>query len=550
MSTDIKQAMHVEAGKSFGTAEANENERRWDEDKIDRKNQDPTNHYDKTRMKLNFEIGPDGKVHPLGYQEKNQDPTNHYDKTRMKLNFEIGPDGKIHPLGYQKKSLEVRLQERLAELGWKPFKPDSKIQPNCCAKFIFGGNHDRTLEMAFGDQTVNLEKDADNSHLHRCEDIEHWAKDVYDWCVRRYGQENIVGFQVHLDESSPHIHALIVPVGLRAKSGRECVMWSAKFGKDRYEYGRILREMHTSLYEEVGSKYGLERGDSIDGRNVQHLHKREYIRKLTKEAKQAEKAVKGLQTMIQKLEREMLVGRNRLKEIDEALASGKITLDRYEVQKADIQKLISEYQAKLDDKTDKLQVKEQELEQLTKDASKVRSVIQPFRNHKVDFTPPQITEKVPLFGTDKWVERQNKSIAKQFTEIVRKIESLYRNDAARQVEAAQRNVLADYGELYQLRKDVKTLIENNDSLKSTLETMFDQLANPSLRSKVFAIADALAGGTPAAISSSGGGGNSDTDFRWDGRRPDEEEDEYRRRCLMFAIGMIKRQNGMKSYKRK
>ena len=86
MNTDIKQAMHVEAGKSFGTSEANENERHWNDDKIDRKNQDPTNHYDKTRMKLNFEIGPDGKVHPLGYQEK---------------------------------SLEVRLQERLTELGWK-----------------------------------------------------------------------------------------------------------------------------------------------------------------------------------------------------------------------------------------------------------------------------------------------------------------------------------------------------------------------------------------------------------------------------------------------
>ena len=517
MSTEIKQAMHVKAGKSFGTSEANENERRWDEDKIDR---------------------------------KNQDPTNHYDKTRIRLNFEIGPDGKIHPLGYHKKSLEVRLQERLAELGWKPFKPDSKIQPNCCAKFIFGGNHDRTLEMAFGDQTVNLEKDADNSHLHRCEEIEHWAKDVYDWCVRRYGQENIIGFQVHLDESSPHIHALVVPVGVRPKSGRECVMWSAKFGKDRFEYGRILREMHTLLYEEVGSKYGLERGDSIDGRNVQHLHKREYIRKLAKEAKQAEKAVKGLQTMIRKLEREMLAGRNRLKEIDKALASGKITLDKYEAQKADVLKLIAEYQSKLDDKAGKLQIKEQELEQLTKDASKVRSVIQPFRNHKVDFSPPQITEKVPLFGTDKWVERQNKSIAKQFTDIVRKIESLYRNDAARQVEAAQRNVLADYGELYQLRKDVKTLIENNDGLKSTLETMLDQLANPSLRSKIFAIADALVGGTPAAISSGdGGGGNSDSDLRWDGRRPDEEEEAYWRRCLLCAIGIVKRQYEKKSYRR-
>jgi hypothetical protein len=508
MNTDIKQAMHVEAGKSFGTAEANENERHWNDDKIDRKNQDPTNHYDKTRMKLNFEIGPDGKVHPLGYQEK---------------------------------SLEVRLKERLTELGWKPFKPDSKIQPNCCAKFIFGGNHDRTLEMAFGTQTVNLDKGADNSHLQRCPEIEQWAKDVYDWCAKRYGQKNIIGFQVHLDESSPHIHALIVPVGQRSKSGRECVMWSAKFGKSRYEYGHILREMHTSLYEEVGSKYGLERGDSIEGRNVSHLSKRDYIRKLSKDAKQAEKAVKGLQTMIRKLEREMLADRNRLKEIDEALASGKITLDRYEEQKADIQKLITEYQEKLEDKSNKLHAKEHELEQLTKDAAKARSVIQPFRNHKVDFTPPQITEKVPLFGTDKWIERQNRLIAKQFTEIVRKVESLYRNDAARQVEATQRNVLADYGELYQLRKEVKTLIENNDGLKSTLETMLDQLANPSLRSKIFAIADALAGGTPAAISSGGGGGgNSDSDLRWDGRRPDEEEEAYRKRCLKTAIIVVMR----------
>ena len=516
MNTDIKQAMHVEAGKSFGTAEANENERRWNDDKIDSKNQDPTNHYDKTRMKLNFEIGPDGKVHPLGYQEK---------------------------------SLEVRLQERLTELGWKPFKPDSKIQPNCCAKFIFGGNHDRTLEMAFGTQTVNLDKGADNNHLQRCPEIEQWAKDVYDWCARRYGEENIIGFQVHLDESSPHIHALIVPVGQRAKSGRECVMWSAKFGKTRYEYGQILREMHTSLYEEVGSKYGLERGDSIEGRNVSHLNKRDYIRKLSKDAKQAEKAVKGLQTMIRKLEREVLAGRNRLKEIDEALASGKITLDKYETQKADIQKLISEYQAKLDDKTGKLQVKEQELEQLTKDASKVRSVIQPFRNHKVDFMPPQITEKVPLFGTDKWIERQNRSISKQFTEIVRKIESLYRNDAARQVEAAQNNVLADYGELYQLRRENKTLSDTNENLESELNTLLGQLAIPSVCPMIFAVADALISGQPIPISSGGGGGNSDSDLRWDGRRPDEEEDEYRKRCLMFAVGIVTKLNRMYNIRR-
>ena len=502
MNTDIKQAMHVEAGKSFGTAEANENERHWNDDKIDRKNQDPTNHYDKTRMKLNFEIGPDGKVHPLGYQEK---------------------------------SLEVRLQERLTELGWKPFKPDSKIQPNCCAKFIFGGNHDRTLEMAFGNQTVNLDKGADNSHLQRCPEIEQWAKDVYDWCVKRYGQKNIIGFQVHLDESSPHIHALIVPVGQRAKSGRECVMWSAMFGKNRYEYGRILREMHTSLYEEVGSKYGLERGDSIEGRNVSHLSKRDYIRKLAKDAKQAEKAVKGLQTMIRKLEREMLAGRNRLKEIDEALASGKITLDGYEAQKADIQKLIAEYQEKLEDKSNKLHAKEQELEQITKDAAKARSVIQPFRNHKVDFTPPQITEKVPLFGTDKWIEEQNRSIASRFLKIVRQIEERYRKDAEQQIQAVQSNALLDYRELKWLQHEYARLTDLNDSQTEQMQTVLDQLAEPSVRERIFSIADALIGGQPVAVSSGGGGGNADSDLRWDGRRPDEEEEAYKRRCIKTAL---------------
>ena len=496
--------MHVEAGKSFGTAEANENERRWNEDKIDRKNQDPTNHYDKTRMKLNFEIGSDGKVYPLGYQEK---------------------------------PLEVRLQERLDELNWKPFKSNSKIQPNCCAKFVFGGNHDRTLEMAFGNQSVYLEKSADNSHLHRCDEIENWAKDVYDWCAKRYGQENIVGFQVHLDESSPHIHALVVPVGIRPKSGRECVMWSAKFGKDRYEYGRILKDMHTSLYDEVGSKYGLERGDSIDGRNVQHLNKRDYIRKLTKEAKQAEKAVKGLQSMMRNLESKIFKYRLQLEEAERELASGKITLDRYESQKADIQKLIAEYQTKLEDKADKLHAKELELERLTADATKARSVVQPFRNHKVDFTPPQITEKVPLFGTDKWVERQNQHIAKQFTEIVRKIESLYRNDAARQVEAAQRNVLADYGEFYQLRRENKSLSDTNESLESELNTLLEQLAIPSVRNLIFAVADALIGGQPVPISS--GGGGSTSDLPWDGRRPDEEEEAYRRKCLLYASRIVK-----------
>ena len=167
----------------------------------------------------------------------------------------------------------------------------------------------------------------------------------------------------------------------------------------------------------------------------------------------------------------------------------------------------------------------------------IRSVIQPFRNHKVDFTPPQITEKVPLFGTDKWVERQNQHIAKRFTEIVRKIESLYRNDAARQVEASQRNVLADYGEFYQLKRENQSLSDINQELESELNTLLEQLAVPSVRNLIFVVADALIGGQPVPISS--GGGDSTSDLSWDGRSPDEEEEAYRRRCLLHALRVVK-----------
>ena len=65
MNESIKQAMHLDACKSFGAAEANENERRWDDKMIDSKNNDSINNYDKTRMRLNFEIGPDGKIHSI-----------------------------------------------------------------------------------------------------------------------------------------------------------------------------------------------------------------------------------------------------------------------------------------------------------------------------------------------------------------------------------------------------------------------------------------------------------------------------------------------------
>ena len=40
MIQEQKQALHIENGKSFSRGEANENERRWDNRKIDKLNRD------------------------------------------------------------------------------------------------------------------------------------------------------------------------------------------------------------------------------------------------------------------------------------------------------------------------------------------------------------------------------------------------------------------------------------------------------------------------------------------------------------------------------
>lgn len=77
----------------------------------------------------------------------------------------------------------------------------------------------------------------------------------------------------------------------------------------------------------------------------------------------------------------------------------------------------------------------------------------------------------------------------------------------------------------------------HQDLKSGLNTLLEQLAIPSIRNLIFAVADALIGGQPVPISS--GGGGSTSDLPWDGRRPDEEEDSYWRRCMIYASQIVK-----------
>lgn len=111
-------------------------------------------------------------------------------------------------------------------------------------------------ELAFGNQTVNLSKGADNSNITRNKDIEDWARDVYSFVAKKFGEENIIGFYVHLDEKNPHCHCSVVPVDQE----KNRISWKSVFGDGRQAESANMTRLHNELVKEVSEKWGLERG--------------------------------------------------------------------------------------------------------------------------------------------------------------------------------------------------------------------------------------------------------------------------------------------------
>ena len=120
----------------------------------------------------------------------------------------------------------------------------------------------------------------------------------------------------------------------------------------------------------------------------------------------------------------------------------------------------------------------------------------------------------------------------------------FSNDAQQQVDAFKQNAMADYKELWELRAQRQYLSDANQFLKDEFNNILTLLTDPGNPKQNISIAEALIGGKPVITS----GGGSDSDFRWDGRRPDEEEEAYRRRCLLVAVKYT-RTPSKKSFKR-
>ena len=273
------------------------------------------------------------------YQLKNADidKNNHYNYSRKRLNFEIVKGEKIVPLGFQSVPLHERLQHRLDELGFKPYmdakRPDqvSRNSPNCTVGIIFSGDHDVLNRLAFGEQKLNTsDPNADHSKVVLQKGIYDWALDTYRFACEKWGEENVIGFDVHCDETSIHAHVQTVPVEQVKKRGRigskyihkdnpekvlstkewralpkeerdnytkseaakgvvERVSYAKVWGERAKDKSQYLSQLHTDYYNKVGHKYGLARGFSYDELSEEEKRGRKHKNKVVLEAERQAK---------------------------------------------------------------------------------------------------------------------------------------------------------------------------------------------------------------------------------------------------------------------
>lgn len=497
-----RAAIHVGApAKSFSAAEGYEPERRgWDENT---------------------------------YRLKNQDTNNHYDFSRKHLNFEINSQGEIVPLGSNPVPLHERLQKRLNELEFKPYMDKnnplgiSDNSPNCTVGIIVSGDHDVLTRLAFGDQDVDFTLQKSNAHIVLKQGIKDWAMDTYRWACDRWGAENIIGFDVHLDETTPHIQIQTIPVAKTKARGRasakyvhkddkskilshkewnklpeeirsnfirtederrekDSVSYASIWGKDKYAVGNTYKQMHTDYYNKVGHKYGLERGDDIAMLPGEERRERVHKSKAVLEAeRQAKDAIARNQMENERLEgqKEKMAGEVQdMKKQKESLEEQNDRLEGEILNKEHRREKLEGNISQLEDYAAALDIKEEDLIVPTLKTD-------PLVKNAWDDIKEELAKPIPTFGHKEWKEERRQAIKTILTELQTALMEAKRahNEDIRKMgkslyHKAMQNASAIIEQNKQLLKENSRLTEENDVLRKRIASM-DENAITRLRDK-------------------------------------------------------------------
>lgn len=473
--SDKKQMMDIKAVKSISAAVSDEHQRNWGDELFERKAKDPDHNYDRSRTGLNFQVGRGGVITPI-------------DKTR-------------------------RIGEKVDAIIESKANPNARITAisNRAVSIVFGGNRERMRQLTFGDQTLN-EHSEDNGHLIRQHGIEQWAKNVYDFVCREFGEDNIASFIVHLDEMNPHAHCVFVPM---TPDGRLCAK-EVIGGKNKNEARQRMRELHTR-FAAVSRKYGLDRGDDICETGARHRSTDEYNRelhrqnsmlesliddkqmqlvKLEEQIRKAETRVKGLSTMIANLEKQEMELNDEIAHLKAGIENGAGDVSELCCRIASLEAQLESTGQKLADKRLKLKNADRQLADLQDELHTVKEKRDNAQRDYLEFTDKN-QEQLRMRLTDA-----------VFAKMVVDVRSI--------LAALPPEQKADLGGEF-----LMTIAEHpNEILKCAMYLFLGYLDGA------------------IQFAQSCGGGGSDTSLPW-GRKDDEDDRRFAYRCMMQAHKMLR-----------
>lgn len=452
---------------------------------------------------------------------KTNDPLKNYDPTRAHLNFEVARGGKIQPIDTSM-SIDEKMNQILQERGIKNpnERENAKRKNRILAQFILGGNRERMREIAFGEQTVEYGKGADNSKLTRKEDIEKWAVDAYNFVAKEFGEKNIVSFYVHLDETSPHAHCTVLPID----ETKNRISWKCKFG-DIEEGKEILRQRHSRFYEEVGKKWGLDRGSDKRETGAKHRSTSEYERDLIIHVEELEDTIEGLKKQITKEER-------KLKSFTTMIAN-------LQERKTAIQEEIDQIAKQFGEEGANSEKLENRLKKLRKEMESVQQKLAD-RQKMLDNTNALLSEAREKLAELKNVEATTAERVNVLKHEYAQLAKFVKDDYMARAEHQFANIRGTYYKM--LDDSFASVIDHldHDQRETLHESGYFELKEDG--EKVINVATLLAINfikEAVAYSESHGGGGGGSSLSGWGRKKDDDDDRWWQRCIRQAAAMLK-----------
>jgi hypothetical protein len=166
----------------------------------------------------------------------------HADPKRLHLNIDYSPSA----------SKNLTVPEAVTKRIHQGYKSNRKIRSDS-VKFlstVFTGSHE---------QMIKLSQDP--------KELERWVKANADFASEEFGVENIVRFVLHMDEKTPHLHCIHVPLTEDGRLTAKEVLGDRNDLKGRQtRYGLAMKP------------FGLARGEGKEG--VYHEKAEEYYRRI------------------------------------------------------------------------------------------------------------------------------------------------------------------------------------------------------------------------------------------------------------------------------